>query len=57
MMNSSEMISQLRQYIRNLKNLEKQMHVNEAASKIMEPVFQTTTYSAKVMEQTKHLSV
>ena len=51
------MISQLRQYIRNLKHLEKQIHVNEATSKIMLPVFQTATHSAKIMEQTENLSV
>ena len=47
----SEIISQLRQYISNLKHLEKQIPVNEAALKITLPVFQSTTHSAKIMEQ------
>ena len=46
-----KIISQLRQYISNLKHLEKQIPVNEAALKIMLPVFQSTTHSAKIMEQ------
>ena len=45
------MNSQLRQYISNLKHLEKQIPVNEATSKIMLPVFQSITHSAKIMEQ------
>ena len=43
--------SQLRQYTSNLKHLEKQIPVNEAALKIMLPVFQSTNHSAKIMEQ------
>ena len=33
------------------------MHVNEATSEIKEPVFQTTTHAAKIMEQIENLSV
>ena len=46
-----KIIRQLRQYINNLKHLEKQVPVNEAALKIMLPVFHSTTHSAKIMEQ------
>ena len=45
------MNSQLRQYIISLKHLEKQIPVNEATLKTMLPVFQSTNYSAKIMEQ------
>ena len=46
-----KIISQLRQYISNLKHLEKQIHLNDATSEIMLPVFQSTTHSAEIMEQ------
>ena len=53
MMEQPKIVSQLRQYISNLKHLEKQIPVNKAALKIiLLPVFQSTYYpSAKVMEQ------
>ena len=35
----------------NLKHLEKQIPVNEATSKIVLPVFQSTTHTAGIMEQ------
>ena len=46
-----KIISQLRQYISNLKHLEEQIPINEATSKTMLPVFQSTTHSAKIIKQ------
>ena len=46
-----KIISQLRQYISSSKHLNKQIPVNEATSKTMLPVFQSTTHSAKILEQ------